>query len=272
MKDSRVINLPNVHGRPRAIRRAKHLIDALGPANPAFDAAIDTQRPRPWPGSPHPHPKTTRLSRFRDGITPSVTDATPLARTIYQARCEVAADTVATPVSAAISADCSALALVGAGGWKNRDPTLTIYYLDEPAAAPNDDEDDAEREEIRAYGGFRRMALEPGLADVAHAVAMDDTHLLALVADADRIKTFAWGGDVAFGGWTPARGTNVHTLDSERHDGPVAVFPGGRVARAGRGGVALWSIEGLATHEGGRRVGRKLNIEGVWRDNDDGEI
>lgn len=171
-----------------------------------------------------------------------------------------------------ISADCSALALVGAGGWKNRDPTLTIYYLDEPAAANADDDEDDDGEEIRSYGGFRRMALEPGLADVAHDVAIDNTHRLALIADSERIKTFAWGGDVAFVSWTPARGTNVHTMDSAGYDGPVAVLPGGRIARAGRGGVAIWNIDGLATHEGGRRVGRKLNLDGVWRDHDDDEI
>ncbi len=230
----------------------------------AFDAAIDAQRPKPWPETPHPHPKTTRLSLFRKDIMVSATDATPLARTIYQARCEVAADTVACPASAAISADASVLALIGGGGTRTRGSNLTIYFLDEQTSV---NDNDKRGESIISSGGFRYMALDPGLSEAAHDDAMDTTHQLALIADKHRIKSFSWGDNVAFDGWTPARGDNVHTMNSAKYEGPVAVLPGGRIARAGKGGMAIWDLTTLETHRGGGRVGTStLRVDVSWRD------
>ena len=51
--------------------------------------ARDELIPPHWTATPRPHPKSTRLSRFRNDVTTSATDDTPLARTILQARCEV---------------------------------------------------------------------------------------------------------------------------------------------------------------------------------------
>ncbi|KAI0750113.1 hypothetical protein C8Q80DRAFT_1269875 [Daedaleopsis nitida] len=98
---------------------------------------------------------------------------------------------------------------------------------------------------------------------------MDNSHKLAVVADSDRIKTLFWGraGDINLGDWTPARGQNVHTFKSGSYNGPLAVLPGGRIPRAGKGGVAIWDVKTLATHQGGKLVGEgKLNIDDPWRD------
>ncbi|KAI1797004.1 hypothetical protein LXA43DRAFT_1079300 [Ganoderma leucocontextum] len=230
--------------------------------------------PPPWTQSQHPHPKSTRLSRFRDNVVPSATDMTPFARTIYQARCEVTSDTIACPVTAAIASDSSALAIAGQGGWKHRDPVLSIYLLDEGSAdqGGGDDEDGADTYQKQLW---RFMSVEPGLSEVAYQIAMDTPHKLALIADSHRIKTFYWGraNEVKFKGWGPSRGNNVHTLASGRYSGPIAVLPNRRIARAGKGGFALWNVEELATHRGGKRVGKgKLNTEGSWRDNDMDEI
>ncbi|KAL1940225.1 hypothetical protein VTO73DRAFT_9177 [Trametes versicolor] len=296
LKDSDVITLPGMGEVPNEVvaildTLTGFLPTLLGGINP-LAGLINPQRPNAWPDTPHPHPKTTRLSRFREGITTSVTDATPLARTIYQARCEVAADIISCPVSAAIAADSSALALIGAGGWKNRDPMLTIFLLDEhtPATAQDDKEDAAKDDEgdsdeedddddddggvrICSNTGFRYMVLEPGLSEVAYQLAVDTTNRLALVADTHRIKSFSWGGDVTFGGWTPPRGENVHTMNSRKYDGPIAVLSGGRIVRAGKGGAAIWSMDTLETHQGGRRVGRgEFEAEDSWRDDYGGEI
>ncbi|KAH9859104.1 hypothetical protein C2E23DRAFT_34630 [Lenzites betulinus] len=274
LKDSQAVIVPGFGELSipdlTSLDRFAHFLASTAGAVDTVVQAIDAQRPQPWPDTPHPHSKSSRLSRFREGITTSITDAAPLARTIYEARCEVAADTIACPVSAAIAADASALALLGAGGWKNRDPILTIYLLDEEA--PRTAKGDG-GVRICTSAGFRYMALEPGLHQVAHQVAMDTTNKLVLVADTSRIKSFSWGGDVAFGGWTPPRGENVHTMDSRRYNGPIAVLPGGRVVRAGKGGAAVWNLDALQTHRGGKRVGRgKFNVEDAVRDNDDGEI
>ncbi|PIL35384.1 hypothetical protein GSI_02110 [Ganoderma sinense ZZ0214-1] len=230
--------------------------------------------PDPWTQSHRPHPKSTRISRFHDNVVPSVTNATPFARTIYDARCEVTSDTIACPVTAAIASDSSVLAIAGQGGWKHRDPVLSLYLLDEgstnPAAGGDDDNADSYQKPL-----WRFMGMEPGLSEVAYQIALDTPHKLALVADSQRIKTFYWGraNEVQFKGWAPSRGINVHTLDSGRYSGPVAVLPDGRIARAGKGGFALWSVEELATHRGGKRVGRgKFSTEGSLRDNDMDEI
>ncbi|KAI0351720.1 hypothetical protein OH77DRAFT_1429291 [Trametes cingulata] len=256
----------------RAKQAAAHFVAAFekmffGSASNEPIAVPETHLSKSWTDTPHPHPKTTRLSRFRAGITTSATDATPTAQMIYQARCEVAADTTPCPVDAAIAADGSALAIIQQGGWKHREPILTIYLLADQQNAPSADRDAAE---IHSYGGFHSMVLEPGLSQVATEVAMDTPRRLALVADSHRVKTFSWGdGDVAFNGWTPARGKNVHTVKSAGYDGPLAALPGGRVARAGKGGAALWNLDELETHKGGKRVGRgKFDAEHTWREND----
>ncbi|RPD72488.1 hypothetical protein L226DRAFT_588175, partial [Lentinus tigrinus ALCF2SS1-7] len=99
-------------------------------------------------------------------------------------------------------------------------------------------------------------------------------HKLVFIADSYRVKSFFWGhkGDASFKDWSPTRGTNVHTLDSGSHDGLVTMLPGGRLARAGTGSFAVWDVDKLATHKGGKRVGKgKLNVDS-WRDNDNDEI
>ena len=230
--------------------------------------------PAPWTQSHPPHSKSTRLSRFRDDVIPSATDATPFARTIYQARCEVTSDTTSCPVTSVIASDSSVLAIAGQGGWKHRDPVLSLYLLDEGSANPDAG---ADSDGARTYQKplWRFMSVEPGLSEVAYQFAMDTPHKLALVADSYRIKTFYWGraNEVRFMGWAPARGNNVHTLDSDRYSGPVAVLPDGRIVRAGKGGFALWNVEELATHRGGKRVGRgRFSTEDSLRDNDLDEI
>ncbi len=219
------------------------------------------------------------MSRFRDRVAVSATNATPLAQTILQARCEVYATSVNSPIDAAISSDSSALAVIGQAGWKHRDPTLTLFMLDEGKGGdrknyghPNTEDGGAETWSQRYYTS---MILEPGLSEIAYAVAMDAAHKLTLVADKHRVKTFYWGhaGDVKFGDWAPARGKNVHTLNSKAYDGPIATLPGGRIARAGIGSVAIWAMDSLATHKGGKRVGRgKFDTEHSWRENEFDEI
>ncbi|GBE88277.1 predicted protein [Sparassis crispa] len=208
-------------------------------------------KPSPFPGpgrwekSAQPHPNTTRLSRFRTGITVSVTEATPLANLIYQARCEVTDDNICLPCRIAVSQGGSCLAVVAAGGWKNRDPVLHYYHLgDDVDSAPS-------------------VTIEPGFAETAYALAMDEARQLIFVADSDRVKSFSWQD----------KGKLVHTLRSDSHSGPIAVLPNGRIVRAGKGSALVWDIDKLQRHADGKRVGKgKLNIDDVGRDNDNDEV
>ena len=221
----------------------------------------------PWTASPRPHPKSTRLSRFSNGLNTSATDTTPLAKVILQARCEVSSDDFPCPVNAAIAKDSSALAVVGQGGYKNRDPVLSLYILDETEDNDRGQGGNSGRDTLLGRH-YRSVILEPGLSEVAYQVAMDTPHKLAFIADSYRVKSFYWGlqGEASIKGWTPTRGTNVHTLDSRSHDGPLVMLSDGRLVRAGSGSFALWDLDKLATHEGGRRVGRgKFDVDS-WRD------
>ncbi|KAH9885826.1 hypothetical protein C8Q73DRAFT_297636 [Cubamyces lactineus] len=242
-------------------------------------SARDRVLPQPWTESYRPHPKATRLSRFREGVVPSSTATTPRAQMIYQARCEVSADEFPSPINAAIAEDSSALAIIAQGGWKHREPVLGIYLLEDQRRSseagaeggnPDDESDDGDDED--ASSGFRSITVDPGLTLVAHTLTMDTPRRLVFIADSQRIKSFSWSNEVAFGGWTPARGENVHTLRSRGFRGPIAVLPGGRVARAGKGSVALWNVDELETHEHGRVGKGRISLEDVWRDNDNEEI
>ncbi|KAJ3002395.1 hypothetical protein NUW54_g5870 [Trametes sanguinea] len=96
---------------------------------PIPQATRDELLPAPWTASHPPHTKSTRLSRFRDGVHPSVTDAMTRARMICEARCEVAADSFPSPIQAAIAADSSVLTIIGQGGWNNREPTQPDRHI-----------------------------------------------------------------------------------------------------------------------------------------------
>ncbi len=226
-----------------------------------------------WTESYRPHPKSTRLARFRDGANTSATDTTPIAQTILQARCEISSDDFPCPVNSAISADSSTLAVIGQGGWKHRDPVVSLYILDETEDNDGGEEGQSSRHSLLGRH-YRSVVLEPGLAEVAYQVVMDTPRKLAFTADSSRIKSFYWGreGEASFKSWTPARGANVHTLDSSGHDGPVAMLPEGRLTRAGEGSFAIWDIDKLPTHKGGKRVGKGKLSHDSWRDNENDEI
>ena len=102
------------------------------PSDPSFAARIPRQEfiPAPWTQSHPPHPKSTRLSRFRGGFAPSATKAHPLAHNIYQARAQLTVDTLSSaPFDMSLSSDGTVLAMAMGGGWKSRDPLLHCYLL-----------------------------------------------------------------------------------------------------------------------------------------------
>ncbi|KAI0719187.1 WD40-repeat-containing domain protein [Cerioporus squamosus] len=203
--------------------------------------------PPPWTQTPRPRSQSTRLARFRDGLY-----AAPSARDVYEACCEVSVDAkICAPIDAAISSDSSVLAVISASGC---DPHLHLYRLE-----------DTSRHTTSA--GFRRITIEPRLSRPAYALVLLEQHKQAFVADEYRIKSYAWG-KASFGDYTARARDNVHTLQSTGFEGPLAVLPGSRIARAGEGKAAIWKLDDLETHEGqGRHIGSAFYDEGTRRDN-----
>ncbi|CCL98796.1 uncharacterized protein FIBRA_00801 [Fibroporia radiculosa] len=212
--------------------------------------------PGRWDCSIQPHASTTRLSRFRSGISISTTEATPLANIIYQARCEIYDEGTCLPNDMALSPNSLCLAISAAGGWKNRDPV--VHYL----------LDQAEGESMLPAKSFK-----PGLSEVAYTMALDEDRKLIFVADSQRVKSFQWES-VGRTELDDSKLKGMSTLNSVGCRGPVAVLPNGRLVRAGKGRALVWEIDKLETHgaDGNKRIGDgTLDAEGSWRDNDDGD-
>ncbi|RDX57037.1 hypothetical protein OH76DRAFT_1424594 [Lentinus brumalis] len=216
----------------------------------------DFAKTDPWTKTPRPHPLTTRLSRFRSGVPITVSASTPRAQLIYQARAEVKQDFLAAPCAMMMSSDGSVLAMAEAGGYRARDPILRTVRFDE---------DDDDGPDMLEFAGKRQ---DPGLSNVARELDMDNERTLIFLADQDRIKSFRWGPNAE--GKLPKRLPNVHTMNSERvYNGPLAVLPGGRLLRAGKGKAALWNLDSLETHQDNPKklIGEgKVNVDNSWRE------
>lgn len=201
---------------------------------------IKAMIPDPWSQTQQPHTQSTRLSRFRANLTYPPSATHPLASVVYQAQCEVTEEPTCAPADMALSADGSCLALISCGGWKQRDPMLEYWFISE----------ETNRQEV----------IQPPLSETARTLALDDARKLMFVADSSRIKSFDW-----------EEGTPMHTLRSSGHTGPLAVLPGGRVIRGGKGSALSWNIDQLEIHGPEmKKIGKgKFDYEGSWRDLDD---
>ncbi|KAI0663899.1 WD40-repeat-containing domain protein [Cubamyces menziesii] len=185
---------------------------------------------RPWTKSPRPHTLTTRLSRFRPDIIPTATPSTPLALTIAEARAQLTMDLIPLTHAMSVSSGGSILALASGGGWKARDPMLHYYLL-------------GSQSDTYLEGA----SMEPGLSSVPRFVATDEERKLVFLADDDKIKSFSFAASED--GKVPKCLANVHTMHAKRlYDGPIAVLPNGRVARAGKGKAAIWDLSFSAPH------------------------
>lgn len=212
----------------------------------------------PWDPVLQPHTKSTRLARFRPGVITSYAAPAPLAQVVYQARCEVTDTSIVSPSRMLISPDQSCLAILGAGGWKNRDPYLHCILLN-----------DADHMK-------KAKCFPPKLAELAYTMVLDDERKLIFVADADRVKSYFWGADPDPQAERFPRDDlpPVHTLDSDECDGWITLLPNGRIVRAGSGKAFVWTIDDLEQHgPETRRIGEgQYNVEDSSRDNYDGTL
>ncbi|KAI0649447.1 hypothetical protein C8Q79DRAFT_999214 [Trametes meyenii] len=189
----------------------------------------DFARTTPWTKSPRPHSLSTRLSRFREGVPSSASDATPAAQLIYQARAQLTIDHVSNPYDMSLSSGGSILAMAGASGWKERDP---------------DDED------------LESARMDPGLSNVARYTQTDEERKLVFLADDDRVKSFSWARNAQ--DKVPKRLPNVHTIDSQREFcGPLVVAV-----------WALDALETHQDNPGKLIGGGEANRDNSWREDD----
>ncbi|KAI0750114.1 hypothetical protein C8Q80DRAFT_1269876 [Daedaleopsis nitida] len=220
-----------------------------------------------WTSSPRSHPKSTRLSNIRAGVSISATAATPLARIVLQARCDVSAREFPRPTGASVSSDSSTLAIMGQASDVS---CLSIYLLDKGHEGPNgsyggyrgdrdsdhedegkgkgeetENDDNLDRGGERAYQSrfYSSISLDTGFSSLRYQIAMDTPHKLAIVGDRCRTKTFFWGraGDAAFDSWKP-----------------------------GRGAIAVWDVEGLATQRDAKGVDRD-DADSDYEDDSEGD-
>ncbi|KAF8145877.1 hypothetical protein K438DRAFT_1991437 [Mycena galopus ATCC 62051] len=208
--------------------------------------------PPPWDTTPRLHPLSSALSRF-DVNFACPPQATPLLNCISQARCEISSDRVSLPITLVHSRSC--IALPSMGGYKNRTPQLSYYLLDHPAADSGQD------------FPLDVRCSDVGLRGIGYSAAIDEERKLIFVADDDRVKSYVWASQ---SGEIYKSARPAHTLDSST-DGPLAVLPGGRFVRAGKGLVEAWNIDELETHgaDGKTRIGTRYSAEDSWRDDDD---
>ena len=206
-----------------------------------------------WVDLEKPHAQSSPMARFRKNavtVPNTITDAQPAAQAVFQARLATCSDTISSPISFDLPPESACLALIGSGGYKNRDPVLSCYLLD----------DDSEEDDVIC----RSVTINPGLTAVAYDVKVDPGRKLVYVADRDRVKSYKYGvGD------EDDEMLAVHTLSSN-NNGPILLLEGGnKIIRGGRKGVEVWNVDALPTHgpKGTKRVGKgKVSLEESWRD------
>ncbi|KAG8731631.1 hypothetical protein FRC11_003223 [Ceratobasidium sp. 423] len=198
----------------------------------------------------HLHP--SKLARLRPNLptlTPTLNE--PLARSIFDARCEISSYRCASPIRFYSSPKGVCLALAGMSGWKNRSPALDYLVLNQPQNTDPHNE----------FSNAR--FLEPGLADIAYHAAVDDARRLIFIGDGKRVKSYEWGTNTeVYRDPLP-----VHTLNSGHAEGPITTLPNGTVVRTGKGSASVWNIDALPTHDEDDVIGYEIEINGhSWRD------
>ncbi|THH32076.1 hypothetical protein EUX98_g2112 [Antrodiella citrinella] len=117
---------------------------------------------------------TGSMTRFRKNALAFTPPLSPLARAITQARLSVASSRIDSPINLCLPQNSARLGIIGAGGYKDRDPELSYFLLDE----------------IEDDGFCKQIAIECGLTDVPYQIEMDATRKLIYVADSQRIKSY----------------------------------------------------------------------------------
>ncbi|KAJ7637301.1 hypothetical protein DFH06DRAFT_1054424 [Mycena polygramma] len=188
----------------------------------------------PWFTTPRPHELSSELARFNWEL-PSPSYPSLLANAVVQARCAIDSHRSGLPTSIAISESC--LMVPYKTGWRDREPGLAYYRLDE---TPNNIKDPE-----FLFTGTRSPIDFNGTFDDDWHADIDEVNKLMFVADDRVVKSYAWADSQSGEIYDFSRLT--HTLDTHDHRGPICVFAPGSFLRAGTGSVAFWNLHGLET-------------------------
>lgn len=196
-------------------------------------------KPGPYSSIQRPHEDTSPLARFRQGRSDwhGIPDTTPAAQALFQGRFAAFYQQTNAPIDLCLPENSNCLAFIGSGGYRDRDPVLSCYLLEEEGYPPS---------------FCNQMFTEPGLSEPAYVLVADPTRELVYIADSHRIKSFYHGEDVQTNAPLPK-----HTLKT-RQEGPLMLLEGGsKLLRAGRTGIDGWNVDSLPDHgpDGDERIG-----------------
>ncbi len=205
-----------------------------------------------WRKTLRPHPLSTPCSRFLDDIPEwTATDQNQRAISVAQARCEITSREIRLPSDMRLSSTGNILAFSAMGGWKNRVPYLHYQLLNEES--------------------INSCSIKVDLMSGLREMLIDDERRLLFASDWDRVRSYRCKDPNVSRDEPSGRSLRVHTLNSRGYAGPLAMLPNGRLAKAGKGQVAIWDLDSLQTHgESGKDVvGDKLSESesmDTWRD------
>lgn len=175
---------------------------------------------------------------------------------VFDARCEITSLRTLPPITIELSEGASCLALIGLDP-SDKSPGLACFFPDKP---------DYDVTEF-----WQNRFVNPGLANVAHHIAMDESRGLVFVGDNDRVKSYAWETPDPISDDEPFP---VHTLNSNQFSGPLAVLSNETVVRAGKGGASLWNVSKLETHgkKGDKIIGEEKDLDYIDSRRSDSEF
>jgi hypothetical protein len=219
-----------------------------------FMSKMVGNRDTPYDKNANPHTSTSLLSRFSN--VPELPSNAPYPLIAFsQARCEIRA--IQTPSPIQLLLKDGVMALIGCGGWKLRDPTLSIYKTEGGNAE---------------LGGS--VHIDVGLQDIAHRAQLDPERRLVYVSDNHRVKSYRWEFNEDR---YKNQSTPVHTFDSERLGGDMLLRNNGaQLLCFGKAGMGIWNVDEASTHgaDGAGILGEENDPENLdsLRDNDGDEI
>ncbi|EAU85556.1 hypothetical protein CC1G_06269 [Coprinopsis cinerea okayama7 len=176
--------------------------------------------PPSWKTTLRPHPRSNPCARFTDKVVEtSLPGNVPRANFVFQARCEVQPTDINQPSGVCISNDGKGFVTSTFGGWKRRDPYIRYHSF---------------------VGG--RGTFSVGLGNLTETCFDHDKFLIA-AGDWDRIKTYIRRGEE-----DKAKMRPLHTMASKDYTGAMSFLPNNRLARCGKGQLAIWNLDDLPTH------------------------
>lgn len=191
----------------------------------------DVKAAVPWMKTLRPHPLSIPCSWFMDDISDWTAIDQHRATSVVHGRCEVASNDIGNPHGMLLSPSGNVLALATKGGYKGRIP-YTSYHL------PDNVTDD---ESLRSYPF--KVDLMSGIQEIC----IDDDRRLTFASDFGCVKSYMYKDPNIPKDQPGGRTLRVHTLASKNYSGPLTMFPNGRLAKAGKGQVAIWDLDSLQT-------------------------